>query len=263
VQWFLIGGVAAGFALLAGRSVLRRKSQLAVADASGLVPVRDLSHLPDALQRTALWALGDGGFEERVVHGVISRGTEDIDVTAFELETLRDRRGEWAYLPVTQPFRIGGSVSIVVCQLDRAFPHVLFKRRGVGDALADDDALERTAHLAKFAREALQVARSYPAELPRGLAAEPLEVALPAHWRAYGTDAIQLQELLAGGLARALARSGHHDLVIELIDSLVVVYPATRLAVAANAMADLTAVALELADAVLVASPRLSPRGVE
>src|SRR5204863_484516 len=81
------------------------------------------------------WSLAEGGFEGRVVHGALSRGRHDLDVTAFDLETLRERRGEWAYLPVEPPFRIAGTVSIVVCEVDRAFPHVLFKRAGRGDDL--------------------------------------------------------------------------------------------------------------------------------
>jgi len=124
VDWYLLGGLAAGAVYLASRGKLRRRNQVAAADASGLVPVSDLTHLPSVLQRSALWALAEGGFETRVVHGALSRGKHDYDVTAFDLETLRERRGEWAYLPVEPPFRIAGTVSIVVCEIDRVFPHV-------------------------------------------------------------------------------------------------------------------------------------------
>src|SRR5688572_8809171 len=113
VSWLLLGGMAAALAFLAGRGLVRRRSQDAAADAAGLVPVRDLTHLPTSLQQSALWTMADGGFERRVMHGVIACGNEDTDVTAFDLETLRERRGEWAYLPVHPPFRIGGVVSIV------------------------------------------------------------------------------------------------------------------------------------------------------
>lgn len=262
VEWYFLGCVAVGFALLAGRGTLRRRSQEAAADASGLVPVGDLTHLPGTLQRSALWALADGGFERRVVHGVLSRGAEDVDLTAFDLETLRERRGEWAYLPVEPPFRIGAVVSVVVCEIDRAFPHVLLKRDGHGDDNADDDLIERAGSLAKLARDRLGVARSYPAELPPGLAAAPLEVALPEQWRAYG-DRTALGELVAAGLGETLARAGRRDLVIELIDALVIVYPAARDVVGADAFADLTATTLALVDGVLASSPRISPRGVE
>lgn len=262
LEWYFLGAVAAGFAFLATRGSVRRRSQEAAADASGLVPAPDLRHLPGALQRTALWALTDGGFERRVVHGVVSRGAEDADVTAFDLETLRERRGEWAYLPVEPPFRIGGVVSVVACEIDRAFPHVLLKRLGRGDANADDNLIERAGSIAKVARDGLGLSRSYPAELPRTLAPAPLDVALPAQWRAYGAREA-LAALVGAGLGAALERAGRRDLVIELIDSLVVVYPAARDVVGADAFADLTATALALVDGVLASSPRISPRGVE
>ena len=168
-DWYLLGGLAAGAAFLASRGTLRRRHQEAAADASGLVPVRDLTHLPTSLQRSALWALAEGGFESRVVHGALSRGKHDLDVTAFDLETLRERRGEWAYLPVEPPFRIGGTVSIVVCEVDRAFPHVLFKREGRGDDLFDDDVVDRATSIAKLARGGLGMPSSYPAEMPKAL----------------------------------------------------------------------------------------------
>jgi hypothetical protein len=143
--WLFLGGIAAGASLLAGRGVYRRRQQRAAAEASGLEPVDDLTHVSAALQRTALWSLADGGFERRVVHGTVTRGGADVAVTAFDLETLRERRGEWAWLPVEPPFRIGGVVSVVVCELDRSLPHVLLKRAGSGDKLIDDDGIERAA----------------------------------------------------------------------------------------------------------------------
>ena len=102
--WSLLAILGAGVAFLASRGVFRRSQQRGAANAAGLSPAPDLTHLTPALQRTALWTMSDGGFEQRVVHGVLSRNTHDIDVTAFDLETLRDRRGEWAYLPLDQPF---------------------------------------------------------------------------------------------------------------------------------------------------------------
>jgi hypothetical protein len=261
-EWYFLGGLVIAFAFLATRGAVRRRSQEAAADASGLVPVRDLSHLPAALQRTALWTLADGGFERRVVHGVVSRGTEDVDVTAFDLETLRERRGEWAYLPVEPPFRIGGIVSVVACEVDRAFPHVLLKRVGRGDDNADDDLLERAGSIAKVARDGLGMPRSYPAELPASLAPAPLDVALPAQWRAYG-DRTALADLVGAGLSPALERAGRRDLVVELLDSLVIVYPAARDVIGADAFADLTSTALAVVDGILASSPRVSPRGVE
>lgn len=262
VDWYFLGGLAAGAVFLASRGTLRRRHQEAAADASGLVPVGDLTHLPQALQRSALWALADGGFETRVVHGALSRGKHDLDVTAFDLETLRERRGEWAYLPVEPPFRIAGTVSIVVCEIDRTFPHMLWKRAGRGDDLEGDDVIERAGSIAKLARGGLGMPSSYPAEMPRALPAAALDVALPEHWRVYG-DPVAVGALLSAGFAATLDRAGRRDLVIELLDALVIVYPAARDVIGADAFADLTTTALAIADGVLACSPALSPRGVE
>jgi hypothetical protein len=262
VDWYFLGGLAAGAMYLASRGTLRRRHQAAAADASGLVPVADLTHLPLALQRSALWSLADGGFETRVVHGALSRGKHDLDVTAFDLETLRERRGEWAFLPVEPPFRIAGTVSIVACEVDRAFPHVLWKRAGRGDDLAEDNMVERAGSIAKLARGGLGMPSSYPAELPPTLAPAALAVKLPAQWRVYG-DPVVVEALLAAGFAATLEGAGRRDLVIELLDGLVIIYPAARDVVGADAFADLTTTALAIVDGVLACSPALSPRGVE
>jgi hypothetical protein len=197
------------------------------------------------------------------VHGVVSVGSEDADVTAFDLETLRERRGEWAYLRVDPPFRIAGVVSVVVCEIDREFPHYVLKRAGLGDALIDDDLLERSGNVAKLARDGLGLARVYPAELPTPIAREPLRIEMPDQWRAYGPQAGPLPDLLLHGMGAALRRAGRRDLVIELIGGLVICYPAAREAEGADAFADLTEIALVVVEGVLAGSPRISPRGIE
>lgn len=273
--WSFLALIGAGLAFLATRGAFRKSHQSAAANAAGLSPAPDLTHLTGALQRTALWTLSDGGFEQRVVHGVLSRDAHDIDVTAFDLETLRDRRGEWAYLPLDRPFRIGAVVSIVACEVDRAFPHLLLKRAGGGDELKADSAIDRASHVAKAARASLGMSQSYPAELPTTLQPTALDPgagnesrplhsgpSLPEHWRAYG-DATVLGELLTGGFASTLVQAGRRDLVIELLDTLILVYPASRDVVGPDAFADLTATALAVTDGVLAASRALSPRGVE
>jgi hypothetical protein len=263
VDWVFLGGLAVGVVVLAGRMLLGQKQTQAAANASGLVPVRDLTHIPGALQRTALWSMAEGGFESRVVHGVVSKGAEDVDVTAFDLETLRERRGEWAFLPVEPPFRIAGTVSIVVCEIDRAFPHLVLKRAGHGDDLDDDDLLERGVSIAKLAHDGLGLPRSHPAEMPAALGVQPLDVALAPSWRAYGGDAVLLGELVAAGLNETLRRTDRRDLVVELLDGLVVVYPAARDVNGADAFADLTTTALAIVEGVMAASPRVTPRGVD
>lgn len=260
--WSFLALIGAGVAFLATRGVFRKSGQSAAANATGLSPAPDLTHLTGSLQRTALWTLSDGGFEQRVVHGVLSRNAHDIDVTAFDLETLRDRRGEWAYLPLDQPFRIGSVVSIVACEVDRAFPHLLLKRAGGGDELKGDSAIDRGSHIAKAARLGLGMPQSYPAELPTTLKPDALAPTLPEGWRAYG-DSTVLGELLAAGFASTLMQAGRRDLVIELLDTLILVYPASRDVVGPDAFADLTATALAITDGVLAASRQLSPRGVE
>jgi hypothetical protein len=246
----LIGGLAAGGAALVGRALMHRRQQDSAARAAGLAPVRDLSHLPVELQATALWCLSDGGFERRVVHGTLSRAAGDVTVTAFDLETLRERRGEWAWLPVEPPFRIAGTVSVVVCEVARDFPHILVKHAGAGDELADDNALARLSHVAKSARDALGVARSYPSELPPGLSVRAVD-RLPEHWRAY---TLAPDVLAALDLGHTLAHTTRRDLVIELVGPLVVAYPAAHDVPGADALADLTTTALSVVDAVLSGS---------
>jgi hypothetical protein len=261
--WTLYVILGAGLAWLTSRSMIRKARTNASANAAGLRPVGDLTHLPQALQKTALWSMSEGGFESRMLYGIVSRNAHDIDVTAFDLATLRERRGEWAWLPVDAPFRIGGVVSIVTCEIDRAFPHLLIKRVGAGDDLPKDQMIERALDVAKAARIGLGMRSSYPAELPRTLPAESLKApALPEGWRAYG-DADLLATLLGAGFASTLEQAGRRDLVIELIASLVIVYPAMRDVVDADAVADLTSTALSLTDGVLASTPALSPRGVE
>jgi hypothetical protein len=262
-MWEFLGGLAVGATYLAGRAVRRRSQQSAAAHAAGLEPAANLSHVSTALQRSALWALADGGFERRVLHGVLSRVGGDVSVTAFDLETLRERRGEWAFLPVEPPFRIAGVVSAVATAVDRRFPHVLFKRVGRGDELADDSYIERIGDIAKLVRDRLGLARSYESELPATLPAAPLSVTLPEHWRAYTSAPEYVASLLGGGLAATLQRGSRRDLVVELIEDLVLVYPAARDVVGPDAFADLTTTALEIVDGLLAATPPLTPRGVE
>jgi len=265
VNWLIEGievtlaMLAGGGAVLVGNWLFRRSRQTAVAVASGLEPIDDISHLPESLQHTALWAIAEGGFERRAVHGTVEREGGDIEVTAFDLETLRSRRGEWAYLPVEPPFRLGDVVSVVACDLDRAFPHLLLKRTGRGDRLHDDDLGEIATSLTRIAREALRVGRNHPADLPATLPPIALEVELPEQWRAYGRDIDPLLRHTA--FRAALAATHRRDLVIELIDSLMIVYPAARAIIGADPFADLISSALALGDAIRVAV--LSPRGVE
>src|SRR5262245_36041760 len=108
--WLLIAG---GVALLVLGAMRRRTVADQRAHRLGMRPVEDLSHLPPELGRTALWSLCDGGFERSPVGGRMSLAAHDIDVTVFGLESLRDRRGEWAYLDVEPPFRLSSPLLVV------------------------------------------------------------------------------------------------------------------------------------------------------
>jgi hypothetical protein len=258
VDWLIPAVLCAGVAWLAWTRQRIRREQVATANSAGLDVANDLSHISPALQRTALWSLAEGGFERRVVHNIIARNGTDIEVTAFDLETLREHRGQWAWLPVNPPFRIGGIVSVVICELDRAFPHALLKRAGRGDQLLPDDTFG-TNPLIKSARVLLGLPPENEAELPPALSTQPLALDLPEHWRAY---AAAVDPVLASeGLHAALARTKRRDLVVELIESLVVVYPAALDVSGADAFADLVETALGIVDGVRAA--QISPRGIE
>jgi hypothetical protein len=260
-DWIFLGGIAAGASILAGRALLGRRGAAAAGAASGLVPVADLGHVSTALQRTALWSLSDGGFEARVIHGEVTRGTDDVDVTGFDLETLRERRGEWAQLPVEPPFRIAGRISVVVCQVARRFPHLVLKREGRSDALDDDDRIERAGHVAKQARDRLGLARGHVADLPATLPPGAL-AGLPEGWHGWG-DADVMAQLLGHGGAALLLACGRRDLVIELLEDVIVIYLAGRRAEGADELADLVAAALTLSEGILAATVALAPRGVD
>ena len=118
------------------------------------------------------------------MHGVLVRGTHDVDVTAFDMETLRERRGEWAWLPVEPPFRIGGLVSVVACETDCVFPHALFKHRAAATSSIDDDpssARPRRQDRARRPRHATLVRRR--AARPADRAARDRAARGP--WRGY------------------------------------------------------------------------------
>ncbi|MDX2093339.1 MAG: hypothetical protein SFX73_36180 [Kofleriaceae bacterium] len=118
------------------------------------------------------------------------------------------------------------------------------------------------SHVAKAARVSLGLAHAFPAELPPALGKTALANALPPHWRAYG-DGEQLGELIAGGLATALEHADRRDLVVEILEDVVVVYPAANEVGGADALADLSATALAITDSVLATTRPVSPRGVE
>jgi hypothetical protein len=219
----LVGG---GFAALAAGAIMRRRARDEAAEATGLLPA-DLSHLPAVLRETVLWKMCDGGFESGVLAGELHRGTVDVEVTAFELETLRERRGEWAYLPIDQPFRVDGKLRVVVFRLPRVFPHLVLKRKGDADLLPKRTPFEVLATPTAAARMLLGLGEGVESERPDGVPFDRLDAPrLPELWRAYGTDAVFLTEMLREPLVSTLAEEGSPDQVIELLGDMVVVYHA-------------------------------------
>ena len=221
---FLVG-VGGGFAALVVGALMKKRARDQAMETTGLAP-SDLSHLPESLQRTALWRMAEGGFESGTLSGQVQRGAHDVEVTVFELETLRERRGEWAFLPVTPPFQLDGHVRVAIFRLPRRFPHTVLKRSGPADELPERTGFERASNLAAAVRLGFGVAEGVPAEMPPGLPTAPLDLRLPEGWRAYGTDAVFAGELAREPLLGTLADEGSVDEVIELVDDMIVIYQA-------------------------------------
>ncbi len=266
MDWSFFLFLAGGIGLWAWRNrndAMRREER---AELTGLVPVGDLTHLPSGLSRTALWQLSDGGFESRVLRGTISGAASDIEVTAFDLETLRERRGEWAFLPVAKPFRIRGVLTVAVCELSGPLPHLLFKREGRGDVVQGEEWVERQSSVTKSTRDVLGLAHQQEAELPEGLARAADEArAMPGAvaWRVYVGDELLFGELMRAGIGQVLDEASMRDLVIEVVDHVLVAYPATRDVLGLGAFGELCAAAVKVAALVQRALGQSSPRGAE
>jgi hypothetical protein len=263
MDWSFFAFLAGGIGILLWRNRNEAMQRDERGDAMGLAPARDLTHLPEGLAASALWRLSDGGFERRLLRGTISRGPADVEVTSFDLETLRERRGEWAFLPVEQPFRIRGVVTVVVCELPGPLPHLVLKRQGRGDELNPDDWLERETSMTKGTRTLLGLPMQHAAELPEGLATVARPVSGAPDWRAYVGDEVLFQELLRGGLGEVLGKLELRDLVLEVVGHLLVAYPATRDALGLAGFRELCAAAASAAVVVRRVLAGRSPRGEE
>lgn len=260
MDWSLLAILGGGAAVLAWQRRNDRQHRDERELTTGLAPASDLTHLPSGLSGTALWTLSDGGFESRVLRGTLSQGIVDTEITAFDLLTLRERRGEWAFLPVQRPFRIRGVVTVVVCELPGPMPHLLCKRDGRGDDLAPDDRLERESSLAKSARSRLGLPHHHPAELPPGLRGALAPTTVAQSWRAYVGDEVHYALLLRAGLREALAGVQLRDLVIEVVDHVLVAYPATRDALSNDGFTELCHAAVRVTAAIKSAH-ETSPSG--
>jgi len=265
--WLLIAG---GVALLALGALRRRSVADSRAHRFGMRPLDDLTQLPSELGRTALWSLCDGGFERSPVGGRLSLHAHDVDVSVFGLESLRARRGEWAYLELEPPFRLSSPLLVVACRLPRQLPHVLIKRSGPGDDIGDRP-FEGMSSLPAAVRTNLHMGRSVPADPVPALGREPVArmtpMATEGEWRVWSAAADEARALV-GSDAGWLDRLGGElllgeELVIELLGPLVLVYPASAGELEEPRAEALLAAATAVCERLLASTPTLGPRGVD
>jgi hypothetical protein len=280
VDWLFFTVMGGGLGVLAAAARRRAATTRRRIARLGMSPRPDLIRVPVELQHTALWALSLGGTERSVVGGRLSLAAHDVDVTCFDLEDLRRKGLEWAWLDVATPFRLHTPLSVVACTLPRALPHVLVKRAGPADRIepraheaggrplghAGDGALVElvATGLAARAAQRLVEMRPFAVPPPATLGADTADVPLEPGWRAWIDPA-------AGDDARhVLAALGHEldasardrELVIETKGPLLVAYVASGGPLAEDALEDLVDAAATACDRVLAATPDLDPRGV-
>ncbi len=149
-------------------------------------------------------------------------------MTVFDLALHRDVRGEWGYLNTKPRFRIFSPVTVIALELPREYPHVLIKRRGRAEHIAEE-GLERYKSLVDIARDISAIERAVAVQPPPGLPAEPLLIANLSDYLVWSADAeaatavlgVEVTEILKSPAATS------RELVIELLDSLMLVYCAS------------------------------------
>jgi hypothetical protein len=217
-----------------------------------------------------------------VVGGRLSLAAHDIDVTCFDLEDLRRKRFEWAWLDLAAPFRVHTPLTVVACTVHRRLPHVVIKRAGpadriepreheragrgpVGSSAATSDVFGAvTTGLASRVARELADFRHAAEPPPPTLAPTTLEVALPAGWRAWaGAEPTDDTRHLVAAIGEHLEADAHdRELVIETLGSLVIVYAASGGPLAEDALEDLVDAAVGVCERALAATPVVGPRGV-
>jgi hypothetical protein len=100
---------------------------------------------------------------------------------------------------------------------------------------------------------------------PPTLGRETLDVAIDGPWRAWaGPAAVDDERHLVAAIGQGLdALARGHEIVIELLGPLVLVYAASGGPLDAAGLEDLVDVAAGVCERVLAATPDLGPRGVE
>jgi len=288
-DWMFLALLGGGFGLLAlgarrRAAVTRRRSARL-----GMTARPDLSRVPAELQRTVLWSLCEGGTERSVVGGRLSLATHDLDVTCFDLEDLRAKRFEWAWLDVEAPFRLHTPLTVVACTVSLTLPHLLLKRSGPADRIEPREherpsaahavAGSRAAAAASAAgdlfdavttglatRAALTLADSRCAaeQPPSTLSRDTLEVAIDGPWRAWAGPGDSPEDArLVSALADGLERDAHGgEYVVETLGPLIVVYAASGGPRSEHGLEEQVELAVGVCERALLAVPDLRPRGV-
>jgi hypothetical protein len=265
-DWVFLATVAGGVALLASQARRRAERTARRRARLGMTARPDLTRVPVELQRTVLWALCEGGSERGVVGGRLSLAAHDLDVTCFDLEDLRAKRFEWAWLDVAAPFRLHTPLTVVACTLARALPHLLIKRAGAADQIAPrEHERGRSGSLGERAALAIADFRQAVDEPPPTLAREPVDVAIEGPWRAWaGPAAGDAERHLIAAIGRGLERDARdRELVIEALGPLVVVYAASGGPLGEDGLEDVVDLAAGVCERILEAAPVMGPRGVE
>lgn len=255
----LIGGFSFLFAQRRYRAVRRK----ALAARGGLsYRSRGLESLPPELQRSVLFRVAGGGHERDVIAATPVLAEETVDFTVFDLELQRDVRGEWAYLDVDQPFRISGPTTVLAYELPARCAHLVLKRAGPADG-TEERPLDRYESIAHAARDVSALQRVIPVE-PGELGRATTDRFGPDdRWRLWAADRDQARRLLTPAMRAYLLSpaSGTRELVIEVIGSLVLCYPASGGSLSQAEVLALRAFADELVSQLLRALAPAPSRG--
>ena len=247
---YFIAAIIAAIAFLIGRDRWRHQRHLATADAYGLLPARtDIAHLPACLQDTVLFLVADGGHERDVLLGTLSLAPEgenegdgdgdgqsepgdeatsetDIPVTVFDFQFQRDVRGEWGYLDAHPRFRIFSPLTVVAFQLPQELPHLLLKRRGRAEVIAED-GLDRYSSPVDVVRDISTIERAIAVPPPASLPREPeTPTALSADYLLWTGQSSWASDLLDADLTAFLRTPAFmaREVVVEALGSLLLVY---------------------------------------
>ncbi len=256
--------IALGFGFLFVRHRFRARDRRELARRRGLhYALRGLEELPAALQDTVLFTLADGGHERDVVSGDLELAEQQVPFAGFELTFQRDVRGEWAYLATEPPFRLHSPLTVLTYQLPAEFAHLLLKRRGQSERLAESpDEIYRS--VASVAREASGIDRAVTVEPPPALGRAPVARPASRDYLIWAESREQAELLLPPSTIEHLESeaAGDRELVIELLGPLLVVYCASAGALSVDDTATLADFADELCRRLIIATAPLGPRGV-